>query len=202
MTYLIRRMMLLVAIIFIAFLYSIPDAEAKVQAASSADMKKCLSAISTADLVLLDGAVTVQRIPGWQVKWNSSVLKPGLPNGQYGGTTLSGEQITVGGINNVKEPLRAIALIPLFQYRDKHAPNEELVSVQVNGKAANCFVLLPGDNVKEAIKMGLQRFKNDKLFQSQLSPDTPTLFIDAGTVGSGKSLRIEYETKPRSIRVN
>lgn len=74
--------------------------------------------------------------------------------------------------------------------------------MQVNGKAANCFVLLPGDNVKEAIKMGLQRFKNDKLFQSQLSPDTPTLFIDAGTVGSGKNLRIEYETKPRSIRVN
>lgn len=202
MTYLIRRMMLLVASILIAYLFLVPDAEAKVRAASSADLKTCLSAIATADVVLLDGAVSVQRIPGWQVKWNSSVLKPGLPKGQYGGTTLSSEQVTVGGINNSKQPLRALALIPLFQYRDRQNPNEELVSVSINGKPAECFVLLSGESIKAAIEVGLKRFKHDKLFKSQLSPETPALFIDAGVIGSGNSLRIEYETKPRSIRVN
>lgn len=177
-------------------------AMAKIPAAGEKELAKCLNLISQADLVLLDGAVTVERMKGYQCKWNSSSLTPGLKKGEYGGSTFSSERTTVGGTNNSTNSLHVITLIPLYQYRDKPTPEEEVLSVTVNDKPAECMMLLPGASVKAAIASGLARFKNDRLFTSQLSAAAPTLFIDAGMLAPGKDLKIEYTTKPRNYRIN
>lgn len=175
---------------------------AEVAIAGPNDIKKFQEIMAKADVVHLNGAVIVEKTPGYQVKWNSSRMSPGLAEGQYGGNTVSAAENLVGGVNNAKQSLHVTALIPFFEFRTTEFPAKEIETVMVNGKPADCFLFLAGGNVNDAIETASQYFPDNKLFHTQLDPRAPLLFIDAGLVSPGDSLKIEYKTKPREYMVN
>ncbi|PZO45007.1 MAG: hypothetical protein DCF19_00485 [Pseudanabaena frigida] len=149
--------------------------------------------IFSADIVHLDGAVTVTRTEDYQVKWNSVRFLPVEKRKD----TYS-ERRLVGGTNNSNKKKNVVALIPIYAFRGIKNPAFEIAWVNVNGKAARCFLLLPESDINKSIEIAQQAFGNNKLFSTQLDPRVPTLFIDAGTVQPNADIRIEYEIKPRS----
>jgi hypothetical protein len=156
--------------------------------------RKCLS---KADVIHLDGAVTVQRESAYQVKWNSAELLSTHRKDFYG------ERNIVGGTNKSSAKLTIVALIPFYEYRGTENPGRQIKYVTVNGKRAKCFMFSAGESSAEAIRIAKLTFPNEKLFESQLSSTAPLLFIDAGEIGVGDSVKIEYEKLPCGpIKIN
>jgi hypothetical protein len=146
--------------------------------------------IASADVIHLDGSVIIEKSLGYQVKWNASGLIPLKDkNNTYTQKSL------VGGINKSSNNQRIVTLIPLHLLRDIKNPAEKIRLVMVNKKIVRHILLSPGNDSNEAIKEAKKRFGDNKLFSTQLHPESPILFIDAGIIKPNSSVRIEYEIK-------
>jgi hypothetical protein len=174
------------------------DAFADVPIAKQAEIKNYSKLMTNADVVHLDGAVTVDRTAGYQVKWNSATL-----------TAVAGEKNIyiqkrlVGGINKSESKKHIVALIPLRELQETKNPATQIGLVTANGKPAPCLLFPPGNSFNTAIKIAKKAFDDNQLFTTQLDPRVPLLFIDAGIVQPNAAVRIEYEVKlAREIRIN
>jgi hypothetical protein len=162
------------------------------------EMRTYNKIINSADIIHLDGSVIVEKSFGYQVKWNAVGISP-LQSEKNAYIQKS----LVGGINKSKSNKHIVTLIPLHVLRDVKNPVEKIELVTVNKKPLKYILFSPGNNSNEAIKIAKKRFGNSKLFSTQLHPESPILFIDAGIIKPNDSVRIEYEIKTvGEIKVN
>lgn len=156
------------------------------------DFKAFASFVADSDVVFLDGAVVVEKRPGYRVKVNSSSLTP-VP-GKVDTYRIVGR---VGGINEGKSPLRLATFIPLMEYREHPDAASQVLSVKVDGVQTRAFVF-SGPLNQRAIALLMKTFPGNRLLETQIEGRTPNLFIPLKSLAPGKSILVEYELAPRS----
>ena len=153
--------------------------------------------IAGTEVVFLDGAVVVEKRPGYRVKINSAELVPVKGNKNSYGTIRR-----VGGVNEGKTPLKLATFIPLSEYREQADPAHQVLWVKVNGVERPAWVFWGAAN-QPAIDLLKKSFPGNPLLQTQIEARTPNLFIPLGLLAPGKEILLEYELAPRSgIKVN
>lgn len=151
--------------------------------------------IGQTDVLLLDGAVIVERLPGCRITTNSAQLLRVGPN-------IYGQHISKGGINQSNSPLSIATLIPLFEYRGSRDPAGEITSIMVNGRKVDGVLFVEPQN-SLAIQAAYGSFNRNQLLQTQVEGRTPNLYVWIGKISPGESFLLEYDLKPRGpVKVN
>lgn len=148
------------------------------------------------EVIFLDGAVMVEKRPGFRVKTNSSELVP-----VKGQKDTYGSIGRVGGVNEGKAALKMATFIPLMGYREHSNPASQVLWIKVNGVEKPGWVFSGATN-QQAIELLKKSFPGNRLLETQLDAGTPHLYIPLGSLAPGKKILVEYGLSPRSgIRV-
>ncbi len=132
------------------------------------------------EVIFLDGAVVVEKLPGFRVKTNSSELVP-----------VKGEKDTygsigrVGGVNEGKAVLKMATFIPLMGYRGHSNPASQVLWIKVNGAERPGWVFSGATN-QQAIELLKKSFPGNRLLETQLDAGTPHLYIPLGFACTGQ----------------
>jgi hypothetical protein len=158
--------------------------------AKQSEINRYNKIIADADVIHIARPEIIERASGYKVNRNLFSITP-VKGKKY--TYI--EKTSVGGINKSENNKHIITLISLDSLREIADPSKQIGVVSVNEKPVRYTIFMPLNDSSEVIKTAKKRFGNNKLFTTEFQPDSPILFIDAGTIKPNNSIRIDYEIK-------